>query len=254
MSLSSFIGGLGSSILGAAYAYRLPIAILSALVVVVVLVVARRRGWFVAARRHPVAASLAVAAVIALGAPVAWYLVSPVFLSTELDEPAPIVAAGDPSGPPAQPAAATPRPAVSPTASVPPASPDGPSPSPTPAPQAPSPTPPAPALAAARSGSFSGTDDFHFGRGTVTLLETAPGEFTLRFEDFAVRNGPDLYVYLSPKRNGYADDAIEVARLKADKGSFNQRIPRGADLSDVRSVLIWCKQFSHLFAVAPLGG
>jgi hypothetical protein len=252
MSLPSFIGDLGSSVLGAAYAYRLPLAILSALVVVVVLVVARRRGWFAAAGRHPVAASVAIAAVIVLGVPVAWYLVSPVFISTELVEPAPIVAAGDPTGPPAAPAAATPRPAVSPPSSIPPASPDGPSSSPTPAP--PTPTPTAPTLAAARSGAFTGTDDFHFGRGTVTLLETAPGEFTLRFEDFAVRNGPDLYVYLSPQRNGYADGAIEVARLKADKGSFNQRIPPGTDLSDVRSVLIWCKQFSHLFAVAPLEG
>ena len=75
----------------------------------------------------------------------------------------------------------------------------------------------------------------------------------MRFDDFAVRNGPDLFVYLSPDPDGYVDGAIEVARLKADRGSFNTPVPTGTDLSDVRSVLIWCKQFSHLFAVATLG-
>jgi hypothetical protein len=32
------------------------------------------------------------------------------------------------------------------------------------------------------------------------------------------------------------------------------RVPEGTDVSGARSVLIWCKQFSHLFAVAPLEG
>jgi len=29
-------------------------------------------------------------------------------------------------------------------------------------------------------------------------------------------------------------------------------VPAGTDPAGARSVLIWCKQFSHLFAVAPL--
>ena len=76
----------------------------------------------------------------------------------------------------------------------------------------------------------------------------------MRLEDFSVRNGPDLYLVLSPDRTGYTDEAIEVGRLRATDGSFNMRVPEGTDVSDVSSVLIWCKQFSHLFAVAPLDG
>ena len=77
----------------------------------------------------------------------------------------------------------------------------------------------------------------------------------MRLDDFAVRNGPDLYVVLSPDPAGYKErGAIEVGRLKATDGSFNMRLPDGVDPSDARSVLIWCKQFSHLFAVAPLEG
>ena len=105
-----------------------------------------------------------------------------------------------------------------------------------------------------RTGEFSGTDEFHFGRGTAVLREVEPGRWVVRLEDFSVRNGPDLYVVLSPDRKGYTDDSIEVGRLRATDGSFNMRVPEGADVSGVRSVLIWCKQFSHLFAVAPLEG
>ena len=108
--------------------------------------------------------------------------------------------------------------------------------------------------AAPRTGRFAGTDDFHFGRGTAILREVAPGRWVVRLEDFSVRNGPDLYLVLSPDRKGYADEAIEVGRLRATDGSFNMRVPEGTDVSDVSSVLIWCKQFSHLFAVAPLDG
>ncbi len=77
----------------------------------------------------------------------------------------------------------------------------------------------------------------------------------VRLENFAVRNGPDLFVYLSPSADGYADGAIELGRLKADTGNQNYAVPAGAlDNPDrVASVVIWCKQFSHLFATAPLG-
>ena len=120
-------------------------------------------------------------------------------------------------------------------------------------------TPPAPAWTPdpPRSGEFKGTDDFHFGRGgrgTAILREVEPGRWVVRLEDFSVRNGPDLFVVLSPDRDGYTDDSIEVGRLRATDGSFNMRVPAGTDVSAVRSVLIWCKQFSHLFAVAPLEG
>ena len=103
-----------------------------------------------------------------------------------------------------------------------------------------------------RSGSFSGADEFHFGNGTARLIETAPGVFIVRLEDFAVRNGPDLFVYLSPSADGYADGAIELGSLKADRGNQNYEVPVGTDVSSAGSVVIWCKQFAVLFATAPL--
>ena len=236
----SILGDLGGGLLALLYDYRYLAMALGAAVVIGVLLLARRYHWASIARRHPLATGVAAVVGLVIVAPVAWYLVSPIWIRTELIEPP--VAAAEPSAP-----AATPAPTAEPTTSAAPIRTAEPTPAPV--------STPTPWVAAApRSGEFQGTDDFHFGRGTATLLETAPGEWTIRFDDFSVRNGPDLYVYLSPAKRDYADGALEVARLKATDGSFNVRLPAGMDPTDMRSVLIWCKQFSHLFAWATLEG
>ena len=104
-----------------------------------------------------------------------------------------------------------------------------------------------------RTGMFVGADEFHFGRGAARVIATADGSSIVRLEEFAVRNGPDLYVYLSPDPSGYADGAIELGRLKADRGNQNYAVPPGVDIAGSRSVVIWCKQFGVLFATAALG-
>jgi hypothetical protein len=78
------------------------------------------------------------------------------------------------------------------------------------------------------------------------------GSFTVRLEDFAVRNGPDLFVYLSPDAAGYVEGAVELGRLKADQGNQNYQVPAGTDVSRGASVVIWCKQFAVVFAIAAL--
>jgi electron transfer DM13 len=225
----NILGDLGSAVLGAAYSYRVVIAIAAVLVAVALAIFARRRRWLSRARQHPLRSAAILIPTLALALPVGWYLASPLVLSTTIDEPAPIAAAPSPH-------------ASSPANSAPSAA-----------------TSAAPAPSATRSplalaGAFHGSDDFHFGRGTARLIETAPGAFVVRLEDFAVRNGPDLYVYLSPSADGYAAGSIELGRLKADTGNQNYVVPAGTldDAGVAASVVIWCKQFSHLFATAPL--
>ena len=234
---------LGSTFLGAVVAY--PLLALAGLIAITVSLaaIARRRGWLGRMRRHPRATAAILVPLLAIGLPVGWYLTSPLVLSASIDEPAPIISTGAPSGAPSAPVAepSNPSPSSRPSSAQ--------SPAPTPAPTT------VPALIA-RAGSFHGSDDFHFGRGTARLIETSPGTFVVRLEDFAVRNGPDLFVYLSPSADGYADGAIELGRLKADTGNQNYAVPAGAldDPDRAASVVIWCKQFSHLFATAPLAG
>lgn len=235
-----WIGDLERAFAASIFPNRIPIAIALALALIGLLVVARRRGWGGVVRRHPARTAVAAALTLVIVAPLGWYLASPLVLSTTIDEPAPSVAAL-PSPPRASPS--TTAQSASPASPV-----AGPTATPLPTPT-PAPTPSPIELA----GAFSGADDFHFGRGTARLIETSPGTFVVRLEDFEVRNGPDLFVYLSPDAEGYADGALELARLKADKGNQNYSVPPGFDPAGAASVVIWCRQFSVQFAVAPLG-
>jgi len=233
------IGRLGRAFFTALYDLRVAVVFVSIVVFVVLLVVAWRRGWFDVARRHPRASAAAIVAMLAIGSPVTWYLASPIWIRSTLVEAAP-------TSPPAVVAAALPAPSVALAA------PTAPPPSTRPSASAqPTFDPPTFAPATLVSGRFAGTDEFHFGRGSASIIETAPGRYHLRLDDFSVRNGPDLYVYLSTTADGYSDDGLEVGRLKATDGSFGYDLPTGTDPSAFRSAIIWCKQFSHLFAVAP---
>jgi hypothetical protein len=235
------IGDLERLFATSVYPLRVPIAIGVALAMAGLLVLARRRGWFAAARRHPGRTGTLAVVVLAIGLPVGWYLASPLFIRTELIEPPPIGATAIASMTPVM--APTPGPSVA--TSGPSMTSSEPTPTPTP-----SPTPfVATSLAA---GPFHGADDFHFGEGMASIIEIAPGKYTLRFEEFSVRNGPDLYVYLSPDAAGYAEGALELGTLKATDGAFGYDLPAGADPADFASAVIWCKQFAVLFAVAPL--
>ena len=226
------IGDIERAFASAIYPNRVPIAIGGVIALAALGVLARHRRLDLVARRNPrrSVAVVAVAAVV-LG-PIAWYLGSPLFLTSTVDEQAPIVATASPTSPP------TPRPSgqSTPPATEPPAS------------AAPSPA----VVLIERTGNFTGADDFHFGSGRARLIETSPGSFTVRLEEFAVRNGPDLYVYLSPSAKGYSKGVVELGRLKADRGNQNYGIPPGTDVSRAASVVIWCRQFSVLFATAPL--
>ncbi|HYN49044.1 MAG TPA: DM13 domain-containing protein [Candidatus Nanopelagicales bacterium] len=221
------------------YPLRFVLAAIAIGILVVLVVVAIRRGWVAAGRRHPVRTGVLVALALIVLAPAAWYVGSPLVIRTELQEPPPAAGGGGATD--------------APSASLPlaPSSASG-----SPQPSAPGSGPGATAVATpvVRTGTFAGADEFHFGAGRATLTAAADGSSTLRFDNFSVRNGPDLYVYLSPDPSGYADGAIELARLRATDGSFNTPIPPGTDVSGVRSVVIWCREFAVLFAVATLDG
>ncbi|MEX1173015.1 MAG: DM13 domain-containing protein [Chloroflexota bacterium] len=225
------IGDIANDIARTLYEVRIPVAIASVALAIALAAAAHRLGWIAAARRHPGRSAVALVVALAIALPTGWYLGSPIFIRTSLVEDLPTVS-------PAPVASPSPDSTAAPSATGAPTAPSSP----------PTPTPFVPATVA--SGEFVGTDEFHFGSGTASIVEIAPGRYHLRLDDFSVRNGPDLYVYLSPDPDGYEDAAVEIGVLKATDGSFGYDLPDGTDPDRYRSALIWCKQFSHLFAVA----
>jgi hypothetical protein len=102
-----------------------------------------------------------------------------------------------------------------------------------------------------QSGEFVGADDFHFGRGDAQLIQTGPNTYVLRFENFSVRNGPDLFVYLSEDPSGKTiSESLNLGKLKATDGAFNYEVPASVDASKIKSAVVWCKQFAVLFTHA----
>lgn len=120
-------------------------------------------------------------------------------------------------------------------------------------------TMPAGGPVAIAAGQFRDVDSFHRGQGTATIYRNADGSHLLRFEDFRVTNGPDLRVLLAaaadPQSRQELQDGgyVELAELKGNIGSQNYEIPAEVDpAAQGGSVIIYCRPFQVIFSVAPL--
>lgn len=176
--------------------------------------------------RSPVWRGAAIAAAIVL-AGLGWWLGSPLFITSTLNEALPTVT------PPAGAATAT-------------AATGAPTPAGTAAATAAGPV----VLA---EGQLQFVDDLHNGKGPVRILRI--GEQRLvRFENVTITNAPDIHVYLSRETGGKWAEAtsLYLGALKATSGSFNYDIPAGADLSAYKSVVVWCRAFSVIITWADL--
>lgn len=105
---------------------------------------------------------------------------------------------------------------------------------------------PAPALVA--GGSFrSGA---HETAGRAALIDLPDGQRVLTLTGFATDPGPDLRVYLTPGDGSSTRGALDLGRLKGNKGNQQYLVPRGAPRG---GVVIWCRAFSVSFGTAALG-
>lgn len=101
-------------------------------------------------------------------------------------------------------------------------------------------------------------DAEHDTSGRVEVLELADGRRFVRIEDLGSSDGPDLHVWLTDRRSGgdwnsYDDGRyLKLGELKATHGNQNYEIPASADLTGLRSVVIWCDRFNVAFGTAPV--
>jgi hypothetical protein len=205
---------------GDLYPYRwLILAVAIAFTCLIVLVTVRL-GWHRALWHHRALTALIAAPILGLAALVGTYTLPPLWQRSHLDEASPLVVTtapveGEQAGMLPESVADVFEPRVT------------------------------------RRGMFEGADDFHFGRGHALLIETTPGMFTLRFEEFSVRNGPDLFVYLTNDPENI-DDAVTLGDLKATDGNHNYEVPARVDPTRYQYAIVWCREFAVLFATAKL--
>ena len=102
-------------------------------------------------------------------------------------------------------------------------------------------------------GQLGYVDDLHNGKGEVRLIEAGLLRY-VRFEQVAITNAPDVHVYLSKDRGGryVPANAVYLGTLRATNGSFNYELPPLADLDDHQSVVVWCRAFAVLITWADL--
>ena len=102
-----------------------------------------------------------------------------------------------------------------------------------------------------RTGTFVGVGDgIHNAEGIAKVVQLQDGNNILRLENLHVTNGPDLYVYLATDKS--ASDFVSLGKLKANNGNQNYIIPSETDLTKYDTALIWCRPFSVLFGSAEL--
>ncbi len=103
------------------------------------------------------------------------------------------------------------------------------------------------------SGTFKDADAVHRGSGTASVFTLPDGKHILRFENFTVTNGPALNVYLVRSKDGNIDAGfLDLGNLKGNKGNQNYEIPAGTDLREYGSVIVWCVPFKVTFTTATL--
>ncbi len=167
-------------------------------------------------------AQAALAVMLVAASAFGWWTISPLFLTTTLQEDLP--ARATPSVAPTTQTTAT---AAAPSA------------------------PAGPKVLAV--GQLQRVDDLHRGTGPVSLVEL-DGKTFLRFENVTIQNGPDLHVYLARGIGGAYDGSrdLYLGALKATNGSFNYELPAGTSVADYKSVVVWCRAFTVLFTWADL--
>jgi hypothetical protein len=98
----------------------------------------------------------------------------------------------------------------------------------------------------------------HDTTGTASVLELPDGSRVLRLAGFSTSDGPDVHVWLSDATAGgdwgsYDDGRyVSLGEIKATDGNHNYAIPADADLTGLRSAVIWCDRFNVAFGSAPL--
>lgn len=101
-----------------------------------------------------------------------------------------------------------------------------------------------------------GQDFLHSSSGEWSVIKVGNELFLQSSEDFRSSPGPDYHVYISNKsaikdNDEFSAEQREVSRLKKPNGAAFYPL-KTKNSEDIKSVLIWCKQFKEYIGSADL--
>lgn len=119
-----------------------------------------------------------------------------------------------------------------------------------------------PAPAALASAKVLGTATLYnvdkVGEGTAKIYQLPDGSKMIRLENFFVSINSDLEIRLSQLAAPKTTDEVEkapfktVAPLKATVGNMNYDVPADIDVSQYKSIVIWCEITRNAYAAATI--
>ncbi len=113
-----------------------------------------------------------------------------------------------------------------------------------------------------KTGEFNpnaaGSDDFHRGWGTTSIVYNDGKHYVIFGDDFRVTNGPDYKLYLVPEADVETHRAFSrvksrstrIADVEQFSGGQIFEIPSSVDIEDIEGVVIWCEAFSQYISTA----
>ncbi|MCT4617636.1 MAG: DM13 domain-containing protein [Candidatus Gracilibacteria bacterium] len=104
-----------------------------------------------------------------------------------------------------------------------------------------------PEIITSHKGDFIAAE--HEVKGEAKLILSGE-DAVIRFENFDTINGPDLFIYLGADLK--AKDFIDLGKIKGTKGNINYTVDSNIDFDKYKYVMVWCKPFSALFSYAEL--
>jgi hypothetical protein len=91
----------------------------------------------------------------------------------------------------------------------------------------------------------------HYGRGEASVYRLPDGSHFVRLENIDTPRAPAVYVYLVPSSNQTGPaGGVNLGALRGNQGRQNYVIPREVDVSQYKTVLLWCDRFSTSIANA----
>jgi hypothetical protein len=99
----------------------------------------------------------------------------------------------------------------------------------------------------------------HPTQGSLQVMTYKGRQYLELGRNFKTDEGPDLYLILhrsdAPPVSGIKEtDYVNVARLRKVAGLQRYIVPKNVNLSDYKSVAVWCKKFNATFGYAALPG